>query len=127
MVIVVSGRTKRSRIKYPGLDKSVHPKVRQDLIDHDYIDKLSPSEKKWLSDFNEEYLGGNFKHGGRVKHKTKKEKRDCYNRNNARNRDAMSITKINSMLEYGVKKTSLNNLALTEENLVNIIDHLRKK
>lgn len=73
--------------------KEVNPKNRWEHIDHDYLDKLSDKEKEWLSNFNEEYLSGNFNHKGKKFHKTKKEKRDCYNRNNARNRDLFTIAR----------------------------------
>jgi hypothetical protein len=61
-------------------------------MDFDYLDKLSDSEKQWLSNFMEEYVSGNFTHKGKIMHRTKKEKRECYSRNNSRNRDALSIS-----------------------------------
>jgi hypothetical protein len=90
--------TRRSRVQYPGLVKNVNTKVRQELIDHDYIDKLNDKEKEFLSNFNEEYLGANFQHRGKQLHKSKKRKRDCYNRNNARNRDIYSISNVTGNL-----------------------------
>jgi hypothetical protein len=82
--------TKRSRTKYPGLDKSVNLRIRQELIDQDYISKLSDKEKKFLSDFNEESIGGNFNHSGKKLHKTKAQRKECYGNNNRRNRDVLS-------------------------------------
>jgi len=38
-------RTKRKSSKFPGLDIGVNLKIRQELLDHDYIDKLSPKDK----------------------------------------------------------------------------------
>lgn len=84
-------KTARSMSKYPGLEHRMNPRIRAELIDHDYVDKLSDKEKKWLSQFNEEYLSGTFSHSAKDLHKTKKQKRECYNRNNARNRDVFSI------------------------------------
>lgn len=86
-------KTKRSRTKYPGLVKGVNPKTRWEYLDQDYIDKLSDSEKEWLSNFNEEWLSGNFNHEGEQLHKTPEEKRECYTRNNARNRDLYTISR----------------------------------
>lgn len=83
--------TRRSGERFPGLVQAVNPRTRWELIDHDYINQLSDEEKQWLSNFNEEYLSGNFNHKGKKFHKTKKQKRDCYNRNNSRNRDVFTL------------------------------------
>lgn len=113
--------TKRSRVKYPGLVKSMNTKVRQELIDHDYIDKLTDKEKQFLSNFNEEYIGANFQHKGKKMHKSKKMKRDCYNRNNARNRDIHSISSVTGNLVSEdfllEKETELNPEVILEMKL----------
>lgn len=98
-------KSKRNKTKLPGLKKNVNTKVRQELIDHDYIDKLSVEEKEWLSKFNEEYLSGSFtktkngNYSSKNLHKTKKLRQDCYNRNNWRNNDVLGVTKANGMLK----------------------------
>jgi hypothetical protein len=38
-------KTKRDSTKYPGLDPKVNLKIRQELLDFDYLDKLSEEEK----------------------------------------------------------------------------------
>ena len=38
-------KNRRNAAKYPGLDKNVNLKIRADLLDQDYINKLSPEEK----------------------------------------------------------------------------------
>lgn len=83
-------KNKRGEYPYPGIAPWLNPKTRAELIDHDYISKLSEEEKIWLSKFNEEYLSGTFEHDSTDFHKGKKRKRDCYSRNNARNRDVFS-------------------------------------
>lgn len=91
-------------------------------MDEDYLHKLSDKEKDWLSRFNEEYIGANFDHEGprihpkKYKNKTVKAtgrkrkvdimKKDCGDRNNARNRDSYSVTKSNDMLKEVVEVVS---------------------
>lgn len=69
----------------------MNPKTRWELIDQDYINKLSEEEKQWLSNFNEEYISGNFNHKGKRLHRKKKERLECYGRNNSRNRDMFTL------------------------------------
>jgi hypothetical protein len=81
-------------------------------MDCDYANKLNNEEKRFLSNFNEEYYGGNFNHPGKQLHKTKAMKKDCYDRNNARNRDAFGILKIRgSLLEF----SELSNLGKSQK------------
>ena len=42
-------------------DKSKNPRSRQQLIDFDYLDKLSDTDKEWLAKFADEYYGASFK------------------------------------------------------------------
>jgi len=79
-------KTKRSRTKNAALNKHLNSKVRQEYLDYDYLDQLSPKELDWLNRFTEENLGANFNHAGPKFTKTKKKKREIYNENNARNR-----------------------------------------
>ncbi len=55
-------------------------------IDQDYWDKLNEEERAWLLKFNNEYYKGKVGtspiHPEHLRH-------DCYNRNNAMQRDAM--------------------------------------
>lgn len=86
-------KPRRSNVQYPGLNRAVNRRVVREYMDQDYIDKLSPEEKQWLSNFNDEWLTGNFNHEGKVLHKSAKKRKEIYNRNNARNRDTVSILK----------------------------------
>ena len=83
-------KTKRSMAKYPALDPSLNLKTRTGLIDYDYIDQLSDKDKKWLNKFTEEYVGANIPEEKRNLHNTDELKKDCYDRNNARNRDVLT-------------------------------------
>ena len=118
---------KRQKTKYPGLVQNVNPKTRWEHIDFDYLDKLSDEEKRWLSNFNEEYLSGNFNHPGKRLNKTKEERRQCYNRNNARNRDVISRNRTNGWI--GVEKahdiietSATHNPGSHEDTIANLID-----
>ena len=124
--------TKRSKTKYPGLAPNVNSKLKWEYMDQDYIDSLTEEEKLYLSNFMDEYMGGNFQHPGKKLHKTKKEKRECYTRNNARNRDLYAIFRtrggINNIEDY---QQEIDNKQLNpedvENNLLELIDLSMKK
>lgn len=121
----------RKRAKYPGLDKRVNARTRHEYIDFDYVDKLSDKEKEWLSNFNEEFMSGNFQHKGKIFHKSKKSKRECYSRNNARNRDASAIAMATGHLQQLGDESHLENILhekmitkhdAIEDVLIDVID-----
>lgn len=93
-------QNRRSKDKYAALNPELNLRSRYELIDYDYIDKLSDEEKKWLNTFTEEYTNANFNHGEKQLHNTKNSKRDCYNRNNARNRDILTRMKASGETLY---------------------------
>lgn len=137
-------KTQRNQNKYPGLDPNFNLKIRRELIDQDYIHKLNEAEKDWLNRFNEEYVSANFTHEGKRIHpkktRTKKvrttgEKRkidiyrkDCEDKNNARNRDSFSITKSNHTLkgQSNIKSTLETDRKYdsneTEDMMIRILD-----
>lgn len=79
-------KNRRSQNKYPALDPTLNLKSRSHLADYDYLDKLSDEEKQWLNDFSEGHNNANMTEGAKKIFKTDKEKKDCFNSNNARNR-----------------------------------------
>ena len=85
-------KSRRESEQYPALKPKYNLKTRTDLIDYDYIDKLSDEEKEWLNKFTEEYINANVKKKDAL-HKTKKQRKDCYDRNNARNRCILTKAK----------------------------------
>jgi hypothetical protein len=89
------GKNKRSKTKYPALKPELNLKSRYELIDYDYIDKLSESEKTWLNKFTEEYVNASLDSDNLENnfHSTDELKKDCYRRNNARNRDILTRAK----------------------------------
>lgn len=109
-------KTKRSKEKYPALKKNVNSRVRQEYIDYDYLDKLSPEEKAWLNDFSEEYINASVGKQSEADqnrfHNTAELVKDCTDRNNARNRCI-----------YGEVRNKVGNTKLLNyENSVNIIE-----
>lgn len=94
-------RKKRDTKKYPGLDKTLFSKIKQEQWDLDYIEQLSPEDKKFMSKFMEEFVGARLNGKGKKLHKTKKLTKDCFDRNNARNRDIYAIARATGTLyEY---------------------------
>lgn len=98
-------------MKYPALDPKYNLKSRSELIDYDYIDKLSDKEKEFLNNFTEEFIGANMNHKGKKLHKKKDQIKDCYNRNNARNRDILTRAKASGKFHY------MNDIFNSEEEL----------
>lgn len=86
---------KRARTKYPALKPELNLKTRYELIDYDYVDKLTEDEKEWLNKFTEEYINASLDSVDLEKnfHNTEDLKKDCYRRNNARNRDILTRAK----------------------------------
>lgn len=79
-------KSKRSQERYPALKPELNLKSRFEVIDYDYVGKLSEKEKDYLNRFTEEWANANFKHEGPRIMKTKEDERQSYARNNARNR-----------------------------------------
>ena len=88
-------KSKRARTKYPALKPELNLKTRYDLIDYDYINRLNEEEKQWLNKFTEEYVNASLDSQNIENnfHNTQELKRDCYRRNNARNRDILTRAK----------------------------------
>ena len=80
--------TKRKKPKLPGLYPALTYKHQRWAHDQDYIDKLSPEEKAWLSKFNAEYHQNTFQRDGTDLH-TDEQRRAIYNKTNASYRDVM--------------------------------------
>jgi hypothetical protein len=86
---------KRARTKYPALKPELNLKSRYELIDYDYVEKLSEEDKAWLNKFTEEYVNASLDSENLENnfHCTDELKKDCYRRNNARNRDILTRAK----------------------------------
>jgi len=119
-------KSRRSKTKFPALKPELNLKTRYELIDYDYINKLSQSEKEWLNKFTEEYVNAslNTENLEQNLHNTDQLKKDCYRRNNARNRDILTRAKASgnhiSTDELLVNKKSIR--LNMEENLLEKLD-----
>ena len=112
-------KNRRNNEKYPALDKKFTLKTRQELVDYDYIDKLSEAEKDWLNRFTEEYTNAKFNHDGKKIQKSKKYTKDSYDRNNSRNRDILTRVKASGKLK-DTETIQENDISVMspEENLI---------
>lgn len=90
---------KREKAKYPGLEKQLFSRIKQEYHDYDYIDKLSDAEKQWLSDFTGEWLGANLNDSGKKMHKSNKRRKQVFDMNNSRNRDIISHARAGGLLD----------------------------
>lgn len=131
--MVKKKENKRSKTKHSALRPELNLKTRQDLIaDYDYLKKLSPKEKEWLNKFTKEYVNAeiNNKRPRQNFHKTKALKKDCYDRNNARNRCIYTRSKASFNLKF-FEDISENNKNLVdasvEDLLINEIDNADDK
>lgn len=53
-------KNRRNSTKYPALKPEFNLKTRSDVLDYDYLDKLSQKELEWLNQFTEEYTNARF-------------------------------------------------------------------
>ena len=121
-------------IRMDSLKPSHQPKVRQELLDADYLKILDNNDLRYYAQFTDEWAGANVKKDirGHVKrgqlHKTKELAKDCYDRNNKRNNDVFSVTKANYILQdidealQNKDGWYINNSELTEDSVIHNID-----
>ena len=123
-------RSRRDNVKNPALDPVYNTKIRREFIDIDYVDQLSEEEKQWLNKFMEEYNNASldYKNLENNLHNTPELKKDCTDRNNARNRCIYSIKKATNMVKDDLKGENdvrISNPELIEDAIIAEID--RKK
>ena len=135
--------TRKRKLKKNVRIKSLYPqfntKVRRDLLDADYINKLTPDEKRWYAQFIDEYVGGAVEKTktGKVKsghlHNTKALAKECYDANNRRNVDIMSVTKANRLLSVIDPELDtrdgwyITNPQLTEDSVISGLDKIENE
>lgn len=96
---------KRKKTKNPELQPKMHLKIRQELVDYDYVNKLSEEEKAWLNRFTKEWVSASFeksttgnRHSVKNLNKGEKARQEIYTNNNKRNNDAYGVSKINNSI-----------------------------
>ncbi len=122
-------KTKRESKKYPAVNPEVNLKSRyEEIMDiNEYFGKLSEKDKEWMNQFTEEYVNASFSKKKKPLHKTKRLKKDCYDRNNSRNRDVMVKTKITNHLLYTEELLAKDDKTYYPEDDINEKIDLRKK
>ena len=128
-------KRKRDLVKYPGLDKRFFSKIKQEYHDIDYAHKLSDKDQKWLSQFMEENLGAQLnektlknKYNKKPIHKSKAQKKDCYDRNNARQRDIYGLSRATGKLnDYDSNYVADYIESMSKDDMLSYEDELIKK
>ena len=129
------GGHKRKAAKYPGVMPEMHPRSRWEYIDLDYVKKLSDSDKAYMSKFMDEYYGATLapvadpEQWNKDFHNTKETRKQCQDRNNARNRDLFTANRTagyNSSLHdrFGRVVSSVEQLDLNPLDHENILHEL---
>lgn len=121
---------KRDRDPYKNLNPALNLKSRREEIYIDYIDKLNDEEKKWLDQFNAEYVNTSMdrKHlKNNIVARTKKEKKAIDNRNYLRKKDVYTQEKAAGTLRFlGEYKGPGGIIENYEDNLINMLDNMEK-
>jgi len=119
---------KQKREKLSALNVEKHPRTRREYLDFDYVDQLTPQEKKFMAKFIDEYYGAALAKKedkyGRSKdlHRTLKDRKQCTDRNNARLRDLTTLSKVGGVVDPLDTATHVPQTMTHEDNLVQIID-----
>lgn len=102
-------KNKRSKEKFPNLKPELQLKTRYDLYDQDYTHKLSEKDKAWLNKFNSEWANAALDVNNLKKnlHNTQELKKDCQDRNNARNRCILTRAKATGIIDYIEEKKNI--------------------
>lgn len=121
----MSKKKSRSNVKHPYFVKHLNSRIKQEYLDIDYIDKLSEEEKDFYNKFLGEYYAADldFQDLEKNMHNNKELKKDCTDRNNARNRCAYGISKSGVPNENLEKNMNRDEIVIDEEALNSMIDY----
>lgn len=133
---------KKLNPRLKSLDRNHNTRVRWELLDADYLNKLSIEELNYYAQFIDEYVGAAIsknRNGTPRKghlHKTAELAKSCYDANNRRNNDLFSVSKaLNRMTSLDItasensqddstfiEKHTLTDTNLTEKAIIAQID-----
>lgn len=103
-------------------------KIRQELLDQDYVHKLNDKEREWLERFNKEFVAGSFEKAGKKYssknlHKGKEKRKELYRENNKRKIDAHGVAKaMNTLIPIKDSSNTTNNNNYIEDAMIDMID-----
>lgn len=110
----------RSEVKNPNLNTNFHSRSKREYIDMDYVKDLSEDMKTYLNKFIGEYYAADmdFDNLENNLHSTEELKKDCTDRNNARNRCVYTAAKAqNRVLDIVVDKDESFDRVRSDQNL----------
>lgn len=117
-----TSKAARKNKKHAALDPKYNLKIRQEEIaDYDYLDQLNEEELDFLNQFNAEYINADFRNSGDT---PLLDTKICSDRNNARNRCVLSLSKAKGLVD------SIETCNITEnpeDMLITKIDLEKKK
>lgn len=89
-------------VKYPYLHADLNLKSRYEEIEEisSYVHDLPEEAQAWMNSFVAEYVCADFRHGGEVVNTTKEDRRECWSKNNNRNRCIYNKEKSYGSLNY---------------------------
>jgi hypothetical protein len=94
----------RANVRLNSLLPQHNTRVRRELLDADYLKKLSYEQLRYYAQFIDEYVGGAIgkTKAGKVRqgylHDTPELAKKCYDENNSRNRDIYGVSRANGFL-----------------------------
>lgn len=122
----MSKKTRRAADPQRALKKKYNLKTRQDEIEIDYINKLSPDEIEYINKFNEEYVNAAFESREDLSknlHNTKALKKAVDRRNNDRKECAYTRSKASNNLKFFEDQHTEIAINNYEDYLIHKLDH----
>lgn len=97
-------KNRRNTDKFSAVKPELNLRIRQEEISDvaEYFDTLPLEAKRWMNKFVEEYVNDKLDREDLSNnlHNTKQLKQSCDARNNARNKDILSLHKASGMINY---------------------------